>query len=162
MSDSGAPHQVNVVELKSPSIPLTNTHLTQLEGYIAKIEAYCKMELHRDVHVQGYLIGAMPDTKSSVDDESLLISRMNKSGPETQWKVVGLRSLLESAQAAHASAIEALESDIRRGMVTDDDEPALTGPIDGAALPLAAPIDPRLLAIASAANDAEALAAYTK
>lgn len=124
MSDSGAPHQVNVVELKSPSIPLTNTHLTQLEGYIAKIEAYCKMELHRDVHVQGYLIGAMPDTKTAVDDEMLLIHRMNKSGPETQWKVIGLRSLLESAQAAHASAIEALESDIHRGLAIEE-EPLL-------------------------------------
>ncbi|WP_420383652.1 ATP-binding protein [Novosphingobium sp.] len=128
MSDTGAPHQVNIVELKSPSIPLTIAHLTQLEGYIAKVEKYCTMELHRDVHVQGYLIGAMPDTKSSVDDEMLLIHRMNKSGPETQWKVIGLRSLLEAAQSAHATAIDALESDIRRGLATDDNAETFAPP----------------------------------
>jgi hypothetical protein len=122
MADSGAPHQINIVELKSPSIPLTNTHLTQLEGYIAKIEKYCLMELHRPVHVQGYLIGAMPDTKSTVEDESLLLHRMNKSGPETQWKVIGLRSLLEGAQAAHASVIEALEKDIANDLAEEQDE----------------------------------------
>lgn len=161
MSDSGAPHQINVVELKSPSIPLTNTHLTQLEGYIAKIERYCKMELQRDVQVHGYLIGAMPDTKSTVEDETLLINRMGKTGPETQWKVVGLRSLLVSAQSAHASAIEALESDIRRGLANDEETPALPAAIHGAVPALAAPVDERLHAIASTANHAEAVAAHS-
>lgn len=116
MADSGAPHQINIVELKSPSIPLTYTHLTQLEGYIAKVEKYCQMEFHRQVQVHGYLIGAMPDTNSKVDDEELLINKMSKSGPETQCKVIGLRSLLEGAQAAHASVIEALEHDIKEGI----------------------------------------------
>lgn len=120
MADTGAPHQINIVELKSPSIPLTNSHLTQLEGYIAKIESYCTMELQRQVNVRGYLIGAMPDTKSSVDDETLLLNRMNKSGPETQWQVVGLRALLENAQAAHASVIEALKKDIENGLAEDE------------------------------------------
>lgn len=122
MSDAGAPHQINVVELKSPSLPLKNAHLTQLEGYIAKVESYCQMELGRQVHVQGYLIGAMPDDKTAVDDELLLISRMRKAGPDTQWKVVGLRLLLEQAQAAHASVIDSLKKDIEAGLA---DEPGV-------------------------------------
>lgn len=120
MSDGGAPHQINVVELKSPSLPLTNPHLSQLEGYMSKVERFCQMELHRQVHVQGYLIGAMPDTKTVNDDEQLLLTRIMKAGPDTAWKVVGLRSLLESAQAAHASVIEALEKDIAAGLSEED------------------------------------------
>ncbi|MDE1918032.1 MAG: ATP-binding protein [Sphingomonadales bacterium] len=116
MSDAGAPHQINIIELKSPSLPLKNAHLTQLEGYIAKVESYCTMELRRQVHVQGYLIGAMPDDKTTADDELLLLSRMRKAGPDTQWKVVGLRLLLEQAQAAHGSVIESLKKDIEAGL----------------------------------------------
>lgn len=121
MSDSAAPHQINIVELKSPSLPLKNEHLTQLEGYIAKVEKYCVTELHRQVHVQGYLIGTMPDAKSVNDDENLLLSRMGKAGPDTQWKVIGLRSLLEQAQIAHACVIESLQKDIAAGLADDDD-----------------------------------------
>lgn len=120
MSDAGAPHQINIIELKSPSLPLKNVHLTQLEGYIAKVESYCTMELRRQVHVQGYLIGAMPDDKTTADDELLLLSRMRKAGPDTQWKVVGLRLLLEQAQAAHASVIESLKKDIEADLATED------------------------------------------
>ena len=120
MSDAGAPHQINIVELKSPSLPLRNAHLTQLEGYIAKVESYCTMELHRQVHVQGYLIGAMPDDKTAADDELLLLSRMRKAGPDTQWKVVGLRLLLEHAQAAHASVIDSLKKDIEAELADEE------------------------------------------
>lgn len=121
MSDTGAPHRINIVELKSPTLPLTYEHLTQLEGYILKVERYCTMELHRQVQVQGYLIGAMPDDKTAVDKELMLLDRMRKAGPETQWKVVGLRLLLEHAQVAHASVIEALKKDIDAGLAEDPD-----------------------------------------
>lgn len=121
MSDAGAPHQVNIIELKSPSLPLKNAHLTQLEGYIAKVESYCTMELRRQVHVQGYLIGAMPDDKTTADDELLLLNRMRKAGPDTQWKVVGLRLLLEHAQAAHASVIDSLKKDIEAELADEED-----------------------------------------
>src|SRR3546814_20547053 len=84
--------------LKSPSLPLTNAHLSQLEGYMAKIENYCQNELHRQVTVHGYLIGALPDVKTVADDEILLDNRMKKAGPDTAWKVVGLKSLLEMAK----------------------------------------------------------------
>lgn len=134
MSDSGAPHRINVVELKSPSLPLTNDHLTQLEGYISKVERYCTMELHRQVHVQGYLIGSMPDDKTAVDKELLLLDRMRKAGPDTQWKVIGLRLLLEHAQTAHASVIESLQKDIDAGLAEDPDAVPPADEDDGSAL----------------------------
>jgi hypothetical protein len=124
MSDTGAPHQINIVELKSPSLPLANAHLTQLEGYIAKVETYCLMQLGRTVNVQGYLIGSMPKTTTVNDDERLLLNRMSKTGPETQWKVVGLRMLLEHAQAAHLSVIESLQKDVDDDLATHNgDQP---------------------------------------
>ena len=67
MTDTGTPNHINIVELKSPSLPLTNAHLTQLEGYMAKVSRYCTMELSREVQVHGYLIGAMPDDKTTAD-----------------------------------------------------------------------------------------------
>ncbi len=123
MSDAGAPHQINVIELKSPTIPLTNDHLTQLEGYIAKVERYCTTELARQVSVHGYLIGSMPDDKTAVDKEILLLSRIGKTGPDTQWKVIGLRLLLEHAQVAHASVIDSLKKDIDAGLAGEHGEP---------------------------------------
>src|SRR3546814_8019760 len=81
---------------------------------MAKIENYCQNELHRQVTVHGYLIGAMPDVKTVADDEILLVNRMKKAGPDTAWKVVGLRSLLEMAQDSHASVISSLEEDMKR------------------------------------------------
>lgn len=114
MTDTEAPHQINIVELKSPTLPLNNDHLTQLEGYMAKIENYCQMELNRQVQVHGYLIGAMPDAKTTVDSELLLINRRTKAGPETAWKVIGLRHLFEMAKDAHASVIKSLEDDMAR------------------------------------------------
>src|SRR3546814_6517546 len=56
----------------------------------------------------------MPDVKTVADDEILLVNRMKKAGPDTAWKVVGLRSLLEMAQDSHASVISSLEEDMKR------------------------------------------------
>jgi len=137
MTDTGAPNQINIVELKSPSLPLTNAHLTQLEGYMAKVSRYCTMELSREVQVHGYLIGAMPDDKATAEDELLLLDRMRRSGPDTPWKVIGLRLLLEQAQAAHASVIEALQKDIENELADEPDpadDDALDSIADGAAV----------------------------
>src|SRR3546814_11513953 len=90
MSDAGVPHRINVIELKSPSLPLTNAHLSQLEGYMAKIENYCQNELHRQVTVHGYLLVALPDVKTVADAEILPVNRMKKAGPEPDRKRVEL------------------------------------------------------------------------
>lgn len=120
LSDSDQPHLISIVELKSPSLPLNNIHLTQLKKYMAKVEAYCQNELHRAVTVHGYLIGAMPDPKTVNDDELLLLSEMSKNGPGSEWLVIGVRALLERAKAAHASVIDALQADINNGLAAED------------------------------------------
>lgn len=129
LSDTDQPHLISIVELKSPSLPLKYEHLTQLKTYMAKVEDYCRNELHRAVTVHGYLIGAMPDLKTVNDDERLLLSEMTKSGPSSEWVVIGVRALLERAQVAHASVIQALEVDIENDRAGDSGEvePARAG-----------------------------------
>jgi hypothetical protein len=119
LSDTDMPHLITIVELKSPSLPLNNSHLTQLKTYMTKVERYCRTELQRNVTVHGHLIGAMPDDKTTNDDELLLLSEMAKNGPSSDWVVVGVRALLEKAQVAHASVIQALEQDLKRGLADD-------------------------------------------
>lgn len=112
MADTGTPHVLNVVELKSPSIPLDNDHLTQLETYMAKLSAYAETELGRPLTVHGFLIGAMPDAKKPSDKQLLLLNRMKESHPATKWMVLGVRRLLERAQDSHHAVIEALEAEL--------------------------------------------------
>ncbi|WP_158274605.1 ATP-binding protein [Sphingosinicella humi] len=119
LSDTDMPHLITIVELKSPSLPLNHDHLTQLKKYMAKVATYCQNELHRSVTVHGYLIGAMPDEKTTNDDERLLLSEMQKSGPSSDWLVIGVRALLERAQVSHASVIQALEDDIKNERADD-------------------------------------------
>lgn len=122
LSDTDQPHLISIVELKSPSLPLKYEHLTQLKTYMAKVEKYCRNELQRSVTVHGYLIGAMPDVKSVNDDEQLLLSEISKSGPNSEWVVIGVRALLERAQVAHASVIQSLEADIENDRAEDSEE----------------------------------------
>ncbi|MFE3837558.1 ATP-binding protein [Pseudogemmobacter sonorensis] len=112
MADSSTPHVLNVVELKSPSIPLDNDHLTQLETYMAKITRYAETELGRPLTVHGFLIGAMPDAKNPNDKQFLLLEKIKNAPPSTKWVVLGVRSLLEKAMDTHLSVIKALESDL--------------------------------------------------
>ncbi len=112
MSDSVTPHVLNIVELKSPTIPLDNDHLTQLETYMAKLEDYAQTELHKPLTVHGFLIGAMPDTPRMNDRQMLLTKKIKGAGPDTKWLVMGVRELLERAMDSHLSVIKALEQDL--------------------------------------------------
>ena len=120
LADTDTPHVVSIIELKSPSLPLNHDHLTQLKKYMAKVAAYCRTELDRDVTVHGYLIGAMPDTKTTNDDELLLLTEIAKAGPNSDWMVIGVRALLERAQVAHSAVIEALKNDIDNDRADED------------------------------------------
>lgn len=130
LSDTSMPHMISVVELKSPSLPLNNDHLTQLETYMTKIESYCLHQLQRSVTVHGYLIGAIPKEKTTVDTELLLRSKIAKTGPDTPWMVIGVRALLERAQATHQSVIDALDKDIQNGMAIEDTSEAISAAND--------------------------------
>lgn len=112
MADSAAPHVLNVVELKSPSIPLDNDHLTQLETYMAKLSNYAETELGRPLTVHGFLIGAMPDAQKPNDKQLLLIEKIKAAQPSTKWVVMGVRQLLERAMDTHLAVIQSLETDL--------------------------------------------------
>src|SRR3546814_7324544 len=49
-----------------------------------------------------------------ISDWSSDVCSSDLAGPDTAWKVVGLRSLLEMAQDSHASVISSLEEDMKR------------------------------------------------
>lgn len=113
MADSSTPHVINVVELKSPSIPLDNDHLTQLETYMAKLTNYAETELGRPLTVHGFLIGAMPDPQKPNDKQMLLLQKIKNAQPSTKWVVMGVRSLLERAMDTHLAVIKSLETDLQ-------------------------------------------------
>lgn len=102
-------HNIIIVELKSPALPLNNNHLNQLEKYIMKTKTYVRQELPQtDSNVIGYLIGSMPDINTTNDDERLLISKMES---RAGWEVLSLQHLVERAKISHIQALEVLESE---------------------------------------------------
>jgi hypothetical protein len=112
MTDNGTPPTFTIVELKSPSLPLGYSHLTQLKKYISKVESYIKTELQTAATVKGYLIGAMPESNSRGEDQMLLLSEIDKAEGGAQWKVIGLEQLLNLAQKTHSDIIESLEEEV--------------------------------------------------
>jgi hypothetical protein len=111
MSDTATPHVVSIVEFKSPSIPLTSTHLRQLKGYMRRVEDFVKTELKRDVVVKGYLIGAMPNADTKAEDERHLIYEIQTEWTSrSNWEVLGLEEVLQRALAIHTDTIGALEA----------------------------------------------------
>lgn len=102
-------HNIIIVELKSPAIPLNNNHLNQLEKYMMKTKTYVKQELPKvDSKVTGFLIGSMPDINTTNDDEKLLIDKMKL---RQDWEVLSLQDLVERAKISHIQALEVLESE---------------------------------------------------
>ena len=102
-------HNIIIVELKSPAIPLNNNHLNQLEKYMMKTKTYVKQELPKvDTKVTGFLIGSMPDINTTNDDEKLLINKMKL---RQDWEVLSLQDLVERAKISHIQALEVLESE---------------------------------------------------
>ncbi|MDR3575392.1 MAG: ATP-binding protein [Anaerolineaceae bacterium] len=118
MSDSSTPHVFTIVELKSPSIPLAFSHLTQLKKYITKVESFIKNELKQVATVNGYLIGAMPDIKATAEDQTLLLAEIAKYEATSDWKVIGLEQLLNRAQAIHSDIILSLEQELDEQVVS--------------------------------------------
>lgn len=116
MGDSSTPHEITIVELKSPSMPLEVEHLSQLEGYMMKVEEILGTEIqNKHIHVTGILIGAMPDPKTTAEGSRHLLHKIKKRGPDADWMVVGLRQLIEDARAIHLGAIQTLESELGDG-----------------------------------------------
>ncbi len=101
---------VVVVELKSPSIPLTDEHLQQLEHYVNRVEDWLTNELKvKAPPVKGYLIGKRGEAKSQATGVYNLRKREEKAGPETMWVVKDMEQLLDEAKQIHLEEIKALE-----------------------------------------------------
>lgn len=114
MSDTASPHVVTIVEFKSPTIPLANSHLSQLKSYMRRVEEFIENELKQKVTVHGYLIGAMPDPDTRASDErDLLYAIRSEWNAQTAWEVLGLEQLLQRAQTIHSDAIDAFERELK-------------------------------------------------
>ncbi|MBK5653332.1 MAG: ATP-binding protein, partial [Rhizobium sp.] len=126
MSDPGT-YEIVIVELKSPSIPLTVGHLNQLEGYISDIEIWIDRKFQHPVKVLGYLIGTRLPPERRSRDASTLESRISKAGPTTQWKVFDLHELIRNAELTHAEMIASLERDLGEDHIYAPGRSATTG-----------------------------------
>lgn len=125
MSDTASPHVVTIVEFKSPTIPLTITHLGQLKSYMRRVEEFIENELKQKVTVHGYLIGAMPnpDTRAA-GERDLLYAIKSEWTAQTAWEVLGLEQLLQRAQTIHSDAIDAFERELKENEVESPTSPA--------------------------------------
>lgn len=111
MSDAST-YEVVIVELKSPTIPLENDHLSQLEGYIADAEAWLRRKFSHPVAVWGYLIGTRLPPEKRSRGAALLESKIAKAGAAEQVKVFDLRELIRTAELTHRHMIRSLEEEL--------------------------------------------------
>ena len=117
LGDTPVPYVVTVVELKSPTIALDYEHLRQLEKYMREIRSWMKNELHRDVDVQGMLIGRMPEANTRAAAQVELLEHIGERMPNAKWEVVGLQQMLARTRTVHLEMIRALETEL-----ADDEE----------------------------------------
>lgn len=113
LADGQNPTSVDVVELKSPNIPLRMSHLTQLKDYIDSIEKWAHQELGRSIKVSGYLIGTL-DTQSQARDIKVLRKEIEDAGPTANWKVLTLHQMLTTARTIHVEALVIQEAEDKR------------------------------------------------
>jgi hypothetical protein len=119
MSDPtfSGPYVINVVELKSPSIPLTIEHYNQLEDYIYQVREWCKAELSHSVNIRGFLIGAMPDHTTTASNQGRLLEKFREQGANAPIRIMSVQEMLKDAWQVHIEAIKVLEAE-----TSDDDE----------------------------------------
>lgn len=114
LADASTPTTIDVIELKSPNLPLTAGHLTQLKDYMGRIEEWSKkLYLGRSVKVHGYLIGTLEPTGNS-RGVRVLHDEIAKAGPQTQWKVLSILEMLNQARKIHIDALEVQQEEDER------------------------------------------------
>lgn len=111
MSDPQA-HEIVIVELKSPSIPLEDAHLQQLIGYMADIDGWLKRKFNSGIKITGYLIGTRETPEKRTQGASRLEYQIETQGAGANWKVYDLRQLLRDTESAHADIIAAIEKEL--------------------------------------------------
>ncbi len=107
------PTTISVVELKSPNVPLTNEHLSQLKGYMMDIDAVVQNDYQGQANITGHLIGNLPRPDTQSRDGKLLLKEMKDAGTGAKWEVITLPLLLDRARKVHQSVIEAIEAEER-------------------------------------------------
>lgn len=112
------PYTIKIVELKSPALPLNIAHWRQLEDYVDAVEEWCRINLPHAVRVNGYLIGSMPRSESTVRGERQLLDKFRDTGAGDPIQIVGLLELIKLARTVHVEAIKALDRDLS----DEDDE----------------------------------------
>lgn len=114
LADASAPTTIDVIELKSPNIPLTAGHLTQLKDYMGRIEDWSKKLYHgRSIKVHGYLIGTL-GLSSNSRGVRVLHDDIANAGPQTQWKVLSILEMLDQARKIHIDALEVQKKEDER------------------------------------------------
>ena len=111
MADSSHPHEVHIVELKSPALALTYAHLDQLRGYMFKTEEFLRPRYSHPIRTYGTLIGTRPPPTTTADGSRRLNSEIAKRGTDNMWEVKDVRELLQDSRRAHLDIIEALEAE---------------------------------------------------
>ena len=124
----GGPFTVHVVELKSPTLPLTMEHHAQLSRYLFQVRDWCSAELSHSVAIHGYLIGAMPPADAKAVGQRQLLEAFSRSGPRDEIRIIGLEELIKNAWDVHMEAINALERDA--GDDGDEDDTPSPGSAD--------------------------------
>jgi len=104
------PFVLNVVELKSPTIPLTIDHYRQLQDYLFKINEWTDNNLSHVVSIRGFLIGTMPRANASAAKQKQLLDIFKNQGAQPEIRIIGLNELVNDARAVHIEAIRALEA----------------------------------------------------
>lgn len=115
MSDSSdtGPHAMHVVELKSPTVPLTIEHHRQLQDYLFALKQWIEEQVipSHTIAVQGFLIGTMPKPNASSAQQRQLREKFRSAGPSDEIRIISVTELVKNAFAVHAEAIKALEKE---------------------------------------------------
>jgi hypothetical protein len=114
LGDNTSPSTIIVVELKSPNIPLSIDHWTQLEGYITEIELHMGTRTSESTKVLGVLIGTMPPSNSRSKDEQILIKKWRESLHGSQVQILTLQSLADHAAKSNLDQLRILEAEEER------------------------------------------------
>jgi hypothetical protein len=123
---SNSLRRIIIIELKAPNTPLHIDHLTQLEGYMRRAEAWLNSRGGEkgEYKVEGYLIGSRGDPKSKAEKQLGLDYRIIQSAQKASWSVYDIGEILDRTRRAHQEILAVYE----RAAVRDNQlEPELLG-----------------------------------
>lgn len=110
LSDTPHPYEIHIVELKSPAKALCYENVLQLERYMHNVENYLKQHYSYHIVIRGILIGTKPKVDTSAEDQSLLLSKLQKN-ELNNIEVLGLEEMLSRTQRAHNEMILVMEKE---------------------------------------------------